>query len=217
MSFFCKRSPGVRAERAKGEFFGEICIKHLTKPLDFATISVACGYGRVFLCSFFAEDFLRNVLSNCGKPRSFTQSKLPRLFLVLLALLGTFPQKPRRRFPSQMRCRTAASLGRLRKVNSLGFSSFSSPCSELFRKSQGEDLLRNVLSNCGKPRYFAQSARAPHRRKLSASRASFSRRTFTQSKLPSGKPHPGARPQDKLWFSSPYLYGLRIFRNLTRR
>ena len=130
------------------DFFAKICCKHLTKRLNFATILVACGRG-----SFFCAPFLRKIsfailCRACVFPRLFTQSKLPsgkpraprlarnfsakakeedslrntmsrlrfpsviyalvnsrRESRALLVLLGTFPQKPRKKISFAIPCR----------------------------------------------------------------------------------------------------------------
>ena len=157
------------------------------------------------MCAFFAEDFPRNTMSRLRFPSViYALVNSRRESRALLVLLGTFPQKLRKKISFAILCRA-----------------------------------------CVFPRYFAQSARAPHRRKLSASRASFSRRTFTRvnSRRESRALLVllGTFPQKlrkKISFAIPcrayyiyrygasagqtmflisVFYGLRIFRNLTRR
>ena len=186
------------------DFFAKICCKHLTKRLNFATILVACGWAHFFVrlfCGRFPSQYYVALAFSLGHLHKVNSRRESR---ALLVLLGTFPQKLRKKISFAILCRA-----------------------------------------CVFPRYFAQSARAPHRRKLSASRASFSRRTFTRVNsrresrallvLLGTFPQ---KPRKKISFAIPcrayyiyrygasagqtmflisVFYGLRIFRNLTRR
>ena len=50
------------------------------------TLGVEIAFFHLFCCSPYNR---RNTLLRCGNPRSFTQSKLPRVFLARLVLLGS--------------------------------------------------------------------------------------------------------------------------------
>ena len=56
------------------------------------TVGVGIAFFHLFCCSPYNR---RNTLLRCGNPRSFTQSKLPRVFLARLVLLGSKTSKER--------------------------------------------------------------------------------------------------------------------------
>ena len=56
------------------------------------TLGVEIAFFHLFCCSPYNR---RNTLLRCGNPRSFTQSKLPRVFLARLVLLGSKTSKER--------------------------------------------------------------------------------------------------------------------------
>ena len=65
------------------------------------TVGVEIAFFHLFCCSPYNR---RNTLLRCGNPRSFTQSKLPRVFLARLVLLGSKTSKERSSICLLLRC-----------------------------------------------------------------------------------------------------------------
>ena len=129
------------------DFFAKICCKHLTKRLNFATILVACGWAHFFVrlfCGRFPSQYYVALAFSLGYLRKVNSRRESR---ALLVLLGTFPQKLRKKISFAILCR-ACVFPRLFTQSKLPSGKPRAPrlARNFSAKAKEEDFLRNTMS-----------------------------------------------------------------------